>query len=310
MHPKVTIIVPIYNAEKWLSQCIESILNQTFKNFELLLINDGSSDTSGKMCNEYLQKDARIRVYHTENKGASSARNLGIENARGEWIAFVDADDFVKKEYLDVFKYPIQPDIHFFSFGWLHEIEDGTFKKIMTYPTQRMQSYSWIRHKYMPRTPCGYFIKASLVSKYKLRFNTDLTMGEDQEFLIKCFACSDGDVLPLAINTYHYRYNKTGVSKNTKEQILETVISAHRFVVEKNIEVKILKHWFSSRIATFIVFTLLSDNCHVKNDNNLLHALSIIRFNITFKTKFIVFLYLHFPKFLKKISYFYFQKSF
>ena len=91
--PKVSIIIPVYNIENDLHSCIDSILNQDFKDYELLLINDGSNDNSGKICDNYALKDDRIQVYHQENAGVSAARNLGLEKARGEWICFVDGDD-------------------------------------------------------------------------------------------------------------------------------------------------------------------------------------------------------------------------
>lgn len=94
--PKISVIVPVYNTENYLHRCIDSILVQTFTDFELLLIDDGSKDNSGVICDEYAAKDARIRVFHKENGGVSSARNLGLDNARGEWISFVDSDDWIE----------------------------------------------------------------------------------------------------------------------------------------------------------------------------------------------------------------------
>ena len=89
-HPIFSIIVPVYNVEQYLPQCIDSILQQSFPYFELLLIDDGSSDSSGVICDEYALKDKRIRVFHEQNGGVSIARNIGIENVKGEWILFVD----------------------------------------------------------------------------------------------------------------------------------------------------------------------------------------------------------------------------
>ena len=91
---KISIIVPVYNVERFLRKCIDCILAQTFIDFELLLINDGSKDNSGAICDEYGAKDSRIRVFHKKNGGVSSARNLGLDNAKGEWVIFMDADDF------------------------------------------------------------------------------------------------------------------------------------------------------------------------------------------------------------------------
>lgn len=94
MNPLISIIVPIYNAEKYLSCCVDSILNQTFKNFELLLINDGSTDRSGEICDEYAQLDMRIKVSHKPNTGVSDARNCALDIATGKYIIFIDADDY------------------------------------------------------------------------------------------------------------------------------------------------------------------------------------------------------------------------
>ena len=96
----ISVIVPVYNSVKYLDKCIQSILNQTYKNFELLLVNDGSSDNSLEICNLYALKDDRVKVIDQSNGGVSSARNAGIDYAKGEWITFVDSDDWVHKDYL------------------------------------------------------------------------------------------------------------------------------------------------------------------------------------------------------------------
>ena len=100
---RVSIIVPVFNVEKYLSRCIDSILSQSFTDFELLLIDDGSLDNSGRICDEYSKIDHRIRVFHKENGGVSSARNLGIENAVGDYLFFVDSDDYIDDCYLSDF---------------------------------------------------------------------------------------------------------------------------------------------------------------------------------------------------------------
>ena len=93
---KISVIVPVYNTEKYLPRCIDSILAQTFTDFELLLIDDGSTDNSGRICGEYALKDKRIKVVHKENGGVSRARNLGIDNAQGEYLSFIDSDDYIR----------------------------------------------------------------------------------------------------------------------------------------------------------------------------------------------------------------------
>lgn len=98
--PKISVIVPVYNAEKSLKRCVDSLLAQIYTDFELLLVDDGSTDRSGVICDEYATLDSRIRTFHKPNGGVSSARNLGLDNARGIWITFADADDYVENNML------------------------------------------------------------------------------------------------------------------------------------------------------------------------------------------------------------------
>lgn len=100
---EISIIVPVYQVEKYIAQCIESMLNQTFTDFELILIDDGSRDNSGKICDTYAEKDDRITVIHTENRGAAAARNIGLERASGRYIAFLDGDDYSPENMLQRF---------------------------------------------------------------------------------------------------------------------------------------------------------------------------------------------------------------
>ena len=102
INPMISIIIPVYNVEKYLHKCLGCIINQTYKTFELILVDDGSSDKSGEICDDYALRDSRIRVFHIKNGGAASARNFGLENAVGEWIAFVDSDDYISDDYLEV----------------------------------------------------------------------------------------------------------------------------------------------------------------------------------------------------------------
>ena len=110
-NPKISVIIPVYNAESTLRRCVDSVLAQTFTDFECLLIDDGSKDRSGAICDEYAARDSRIRAFHKENGGVSSARNLGLDNATGEWIAFVDSDDWAGEKYLESFSEYLDADL-------------------------------------------------------------------------------------------------------------------------------------------------------------------------------------------------------
>lgn len=103
--PKLSVIVPVYKVEKYIHKCVDSILNQTFTDFELILVDDGSPDNCGRICDEYAKKDSRVRVIHQENGGLSAARNTGIQNAKAEFITFVDSDDYIDA---DMYEYMLQ----------------------------------------------------------------------------------------------------------------------------------------------------------------------------------------------------------
>ena len=96
--PKISVIVPVYNCKKYIKKCVDSIINQTFKDLEIILIDDGSTDESGKICDELKLKDSRIKVIHQENKGVSAARNEGVKASSGDYISFVDGDDYLSED--------------------------------------------------------------------------------------------------------------------------------------------------------------------------------------------------------------------
>lgn len=100
MQPLISIVIPVYNAERYINKCIDSVLSQSYANWELLLIDDGSSDDSGRICDGYSKKDDRIRTFHKRNGGVGSARNVGIEQASGDFITFIDSDDWISSQYI------------------------------------------------------------------------------------------------------------------------------------------------------------------------------------------------------------------
>lgn len=108
MNPEVSIVIPIYRVEKYLRQCIDSILNQSFTNFELILVDDGSPDTCPQICDEYALKDKRVKVYHLNNGGVSKARNYGVSVSSADWITFVDGDDYLATTYLSSLYNPVR----------------------------------------------------------------------------------------------------------------------------------------------------------------------------------------------------------
>lgn len=137
----ISVIIPVYNCEKFLARCVESVLGQSYMDFELILVNDGSTDSSGTLCEEFKQRDTRVHVIHKENGGASSARNAGLAVAAREYIAFIDADDWVEPEYLKALVEPILKDreLEVVLSSAQDECLQGTLKK--NTPAMKMYNY-------------------------------------------------------------------------------------------------------------------------------------------------------------------------
>lgn len=200
----VSIIVPVYNTEKYLDECIQSILDQTYSNFELLLINDGSSDRSGEICDKYALKDERIKVFHQKNEGVSTARNLGLDHATGEWITFVDSDDYIGQDYISEFvKLEREENIIYLN---TTKIINGNKTNIFSIKNSSYTIKNFV-NKYMI-TSLGYvhskFFKRKPIHEHKIRFDNNLSFAEDCLFILELLKFSDSIFLS-DINKYYYR---------------------------------------------------------------------------------------------------------
>lgn len=187
LSPVVSIIVPVYNAEKYLRRCIDSVLAQTYQDFELLLIDDGSKDSSGAICDEYAKKVTRVKVFHKENGGVSSARNVGLDNAKGEYITFVDADDWIKPLYLEHLLRGIEKSDMVIAYATVfrendnegveekyleHDITDKNFSLLF-----EENAMSW------HTSPWSKLYKRKIIETHRFRFEVDVHLGEDAIFL-------------------------------------------------------------------------------------------------------------------------------
>lgn len=179
---KVTVIIPVYNAEKHLDECIQSVLKQNFEDFEILLINDGSTDASGIICDAYAAKDHRVKVFHKKNGGVSSARNLGLENAAGEWFTFIDADDYIAPDYFKVLEQ--QTDADLILQGLIY-VENGHVIKQNTYLPENLILDDFLqRYEVYPDFSSSWskFFRKVIIRKWELSFNKELSYGEDTLF--------------------------------------------------------------------------------------------------------------------------------
>lgn len=144
---RFSIIIPIYNVERFLRDCLESVKGQTYADFEVLMVDDGSKDGSGKICDEYAAQDARFRVYHKKNGGLSDARNVGMEHAQGDFLVFLDADDFMTAEALAVSDAAIRKDdLQLVQYAYVRVDEEGreTGEKIDNMETEVMMGEEYV----------------------------------------------------------------------------------------------------------------------------------------------------------------------
>lgn len=186
---KLSIIVPVYNLEGYLANCLDSILNQDFEDYELLLINDGSKDNSGKICDHYAVKDNRIKVFHQKNAGVSAARNLGLEKANGEWICFVDGDDELYSNALIAIINEADKKKSEMIIARSFKYEDKQLKGENyiydeSYLHQTFEGYNLIVEKsYKRGSVCGCLFKNNFLKKNELYFPLGLKIGEDSIFI-------------------------------------------------------------------------------------------------------------------------------
>jgi glycosyltransferase involved in cell wall biosynthesis len=208
--PVISVIVPVYNVEQYLCKCLDSILDQTFTDFELLLIDDGSPDRSGQICDEYAQKDSRIRVFHKENGGVSSARNLGLDNAKGKWIAFIDSDDWVDSTYLEHLLEGDE-DVELRVMGLMKQNRKQKWERIVPRRELFLTNDIWKFYKlyFFYHIIGGPYVKLFLLStinKANIRFKLYLSLGEDRVFNLQYLS----RIKSISVKNYaEYYYQNT-----------------------------------------------------------------------------------------------------
>lgn len=230
--PKISVIVPVYNAEKYLHRCVDSILSQTFTDFELLLINDGSKDCSGIICDEYAAKDERVRVFHKKNGGASSARNLGLENAKGEWIAFVDSDDYVLPIFLESLIEKIKYDTDLCICSIIPDYSISSEYKITKTSFNyegNVQNFLLLNDCQMSGSLCNKLLKRTIIEEKHLYLDETIKYREDEEFLLRYMLYVQKVV---ATQKEIYVYIVPNFYKYNNSENLRTTFSMYRSVVK------------------------------------------------------------------------------
>lgn len=229
--PELTIIVPIYNIENYLSHCIDSILSQTFSDFELILVDDGSIDNSLAICNNYANTDKRIKVIHQANAGVSVARNTGLEKASGKWISFVDGDDWIDSQtYKTAIETAETHKVDIVQWGArLHYLETNTIKDYTFH--QGVFSFQKDSINSVNEDNCilcyavwNKVFRKSILDENGISFPVGVKMGEDSFFCYKYYLYSN-IVYSLEESFYHYNKHENSATTvfNTQNNILQTV---------------------------------------------------------------------------------------
>lgn len=209
---KISVIVPVYNVEKYINKCIGSILNQTLKEFELILINDGSTDSSGDICDKFSAIDSRVKVIHKNNEGVSVARNIGIKMAKGEFIQFIDSDDWIEINMLENLLKKIKSDKSDVVFqGAIFEdykgriiLEEKTKVDIIQKVNSNIQQSAVLltKNSLFGYTWCKMF-RRDIIEDNKIMFDETLTLAEDEKFTCDYFKFVN-KISVLEKGYYHY----------------------------------------------------------------------------------------------------------
>ena len=253
MTEKITVIVPVYNVEHYLNKCLDSLINQTYKNLEIIVINDGSTDNSGKICQEYAQKDNRIIYIEKENGGQSEARNMGLDRMTGSYVTFVDSDDWVEPDYVEVLYNKLieyQADIavgNYYSYNeqegifYFHIFGDSYYEKVYDnvsifenlYESQEMKSFALI-------SVWGKLYKSDLVKQ--LRFDIG-KLGEDGYLNQKIYLLAEKTIY-LNKGLYAYRQREGSSSRIWTEKWMHALVDAmsERITLLANMGYPLEKH--------------------------------------------------------------------
>lgn len=208
--PVISIIIPVYNAENFLRQCLDSIIVQTYQKWECILVDDGSTDNSGKICDEYTIKDTRFTVFHKENGGVSSARNKGLEEIKGEWVYFSDADDTLDVNGLKILVDETQKGCQFVMAGFRRYHEDGRLigdydckrQKIISKEEAITELYNASDLPYQGYLVCKLF-SSSVIKKHGLRFAENIYFNEDRLFIMQYVCRIEGDIAYSTASVYN-----------------------------------------------------------------------------------------------------------
>lgn len=269
----ISIIIPIYNAEKWLNDCLDSIVCQSYTDFEVLMVDDGSKDNSAAVCQAFVEKDSRFHYCFQENAGVSVARNTGLTHAIGEWVSFIDADDMIDKDFLtEMIRYVDQYDA--ISCDYSTEFNQlGKQGKVSVSSKEQFIKETIYEKCKMP-TLWSFLYKRSIITDNNLLFTPGCVRNEDYEFFMKYLTMCSKPIVRNGFVGYYYRQNPQSVmhQKRSRKSVLMSIEATSKVgeAVEKMgiIADKNILTAFS--VTTTLYIMSREKNCEMYNE---LHSL-------------------------------------
>jgi len=241
---KISIIIPVYNVEPYIRRCLDSVVNQTYTNLEILCVDDGSVDNSGNICDEYAAKDNRIKVFHKENEGLPSAWNIGLTNFTGQYVGFVDSDDWIEHNMFEILYDLIKiKDVSVVGANIFtdSDIESIPRKNIKPIPSEKLTQRDMLQYVYRLDLYNGFHVviwnklySAKLFTDNKnLFFNTDLKSGSDVLFMAMVFLTDNCTGAYIDKHLYHYYQRSTSlVSSASIDTKINGSLTAHKLVID------------------------------------------------------------------------------
>ncbi len=252
---KYSFIIPVYNTKKYLERCVQSILQQSYQHYEILLINDGSTDGSGELCDNLSNTDQRIKVFHQTNSGVSTARNNGIFHATGDFLIFVDSDDWISINYLSCIEYMTSSTEcnifcykHIITDTFLEEDKINKFK-----PIRKSSVEKYIKsHKFNPAL-WSYVFRRSIIQKYNITLQKELRYSEDSNFIFK-YLCHSTHIAICNEQLYYYFLREdSAIHQNFTHEWAEANLTACINVLEKNHNFQTSSSYLKKIVSFYII---------------------------------------------------------
>lgn len=279
MKEKVSIIIPIYNVERYLAECLESVIGQTYKNLEIILINDGSKDKSAQICDEYAKRDSRIKVIHQINQGAANAKNRGLDNATGDYVTFIDSDDYADNLWIETMINALkanEADIVECNFV-LEYIGRTVPGNADSFCNQTFSAEEYLG-QYLDNWTCSLFWNKLFRKKMteKIRFRYERRCIDDEFYTYKVITGAK-KIVRINNQLYHYRQRLSGAVSSKKNELqktddaLEILIERYEWIV---LHFPMLKKYYLKHDIN-IMFYFAKDFCFKEDTAKKFHYIAL-----------------------------------